>query len=119
MDESSSALRCSSIRKDGTTTITVVGELDIATAGQLREYAEEALRCGPRRLVLDLGGVSFFSAAGLAVLEMLSESAARHSAGLMLGELSPAVTHVLSVVGMEGQYAAAVPGSAEMQGDLT
>jgi len=99
-------LYLSSQKQDGTTTVTVTGEVDIATASQLRDYAEEALRPAPRRLVIDMGGVSFFAAAGISVLSALADSAAGHGTELLLGEVSPAVTRVLLAVGaLPGQPA--------------
>ena len=97
-------LYLASQRRNDTTTVTVAGELDISTAGQLQAYAEEALRSAPRRLVLDLSGVSFFSAAGVTVLTELVDSAAAYGTDLLLGEVSPAVTRVLRALGMAGQY---------------
>ena len=97
-------LYLASQRRNDTTTVTVAGELDISTAGQLQVYAEEALRSAPRRLVLDLSGVSFFSAAGVTVLTELVDSAAAYGTDLLLGEVSPAVTRVFRALGMTGQY---------------
>jgi stage II sporulation protein AA (anti-sigma F factor antagonist) len=100
-------LYLTSQRWNDTTTVTVAGELDISTADQLQAYAEEALRSAPRRLVLDLSGVSFFSAAGITVLSALVDSAAADGTELLLGEVSSAVTRVLGTLGMAGHYPSA------------
>ena len=97
-------LYLTSQRWNGTTTVTVAGELDVSTADQLQVYAEEALRSAPRLLVLDLSGVSFFSAAGVTVLTALVDSAATYGTDLLLGEVSSAVNRVLRVLGMAGHY---------------
>jgi anti-anti-sigma factor len=97
-------LYLTSQQRNDTTTVTVAGELDISTADQLQAYAEEALRSAPRRLVLDLSGVSFFSAAGVTVLTALVDSAATYGTDLLLDEVSPAVTRVLRALGMAGYY---------------
>jgi anti-sigma B factor antagonist len=54
-------------REPGYTTVTVAGELDVATAPQLREHLV-ALLAGHRPLVIDLDRVSFCDATGLGVL---------------------------------------------------
>lgn len=102
-------LRLAAHRWDDVVTVTVAGELDVATAGQLRAYAEEALQSDIRELVLDLAGVSFIAAAGLGVLVALSASAARRDAKLCLGEVSPAVERLLRITGMDGRFPLAPP----------
>jgi anti-sigma B factor antagonist len=49
------------------------GEIDISTAGQLRAALEEAIAADPG-VVVDMGGVSFFDAAGLRVVLEVAES---------------------------------------------
>jgi anti-sigma B factor antagonist len=48
--------------------VAVAGELDISTAGVLRQAVVEALRPDPENLVIDLTDVSFLGSAGLAAL---------------------------------------------------
>src|SRR5215469_15558536 len=49
-------------------TVTVTGELDIATARALRHQLLEVASAHPERLVLDLGGLVFVDAAGVRAL---------------------------------------------------
>ncbi|NUT47159.1 MAG: STAS domain-containing protein [Saccharothrix sp.] len=52
---------------DGTTVVTVSGEVDILAADRIQDYlVPEGL--GPDRVRLDLSGVTFMGVAGLAVL---------------------------------------------------
>jgi anti-sigma B factor antagonist len=100
-------LRLSSRRRNGTATVIVVGELDIATADQLLAYVQKVLDLAPRQLILDMTGVSFIAAAGLGVLAVLAGSAAGYGAEFLLGEVSPAVARLLKVAGMAERYPSA------------
>jgi anti-sigma B factor antagonist len=100
-------LHLSSRRLNGTATVIVVGELDIATVGQLNAYVHRALAAAPRRLILNMSGVTFIASAGLGVLAELADSAAGCGAELLLGEVSPAVTRLLEIFGMAERYRSA------------
>jgi anti-sigma B factor antagonist len=63
-----SDLAVSSHQVNGITVLTVVGEIDTATAPVLTEKASQALTDGPVALVIDLTDVEFLSSAGLEVL---------------------------------------------------
>ena len=52
----------------GAVVVTVVGEIDSATAPQLDELLHTAAAERPEHLIIDLEQVTFFSAAGLAAL---------------------------------------------------
>jgi anti-sigma B factor antagonist len=100
-------LHLSSQRRNGTTTVAVAGELDIATADQLLAHAQNALDLAPRRLILDMSGVTFIAAAGIGVLVVVAGSAAVCGAEFLLGEVSPAVTRLLKIAGMAECYPSA------------
>lgn len=51
-----------------TTVLTVVGEVDMATAPALQTAIENALAGRPTTLVLDLSAVTFLASAGMAAL---------------------------------------------------
>jgi anti-sigma B factor antagonist len=55
-------------REPNCVVIHVDGEIDYGTASQLREEAASAVEAGNRRLVLDLGGVTFCDSSGPGVL---------------------------------------------------
>jgi anti-sigma B factor antagonist len=75
----------------------VDGEIDISTADQLRTALEKALSADPT-LVVDMGGVTFFDAAGVRVL--LQVAAARNGAGPLTLLNAPRVKRVLDIVGL-------------------
>jgi anti-sigma B factor antagonist len=55
--------------------VAVSGEIDLATAPQLRAALDDALDAGPRELRLDLGGTTFMDSTGLHVLFALNAEA--------------------------------------------
>ncbi|MCM6777236.1 STAS domain-containing protein [Nocardia sp. CDC159] len=55
-------------REGEVVTVTVVGEVDLASAPRLRTALDEALADSADVMVLDLSGVGFFGSIGLAVL---------------------------------------------------
>lgn len=58
-----------SVSTDSTrTVVTVSGEIDLATQGQLRAQLNELIVAGKVNLVLDLSGVSFVDSTGLGAL---------------------------------------------------
>jgi anti-anti-sigma factor len=80
----------SGLRRDGTrpfvvhvqgrsddTLLSPAGELDLATVGSLRDRAEDALRTGCIRLVIDLRGLDFIDSTGLRLLISLHQRALR------------------------------------------
>ncbi|MFI6603263.1 STAS domain-containing protein [Nonomuraea sp. NPDC050536] len=104
------ALRLSTMRCDGTVTVTVAGELDIATTGQLRAHVAHALTEGRwSRLVLDVGGVSFIGAAGLGLLIALQRLAHGQHTALYLAGVTPSLLQLLRVTQLEGHFRRAGP----------
>ena len=98
------ALRLSTSRHNGVVTVTVAGELDIATTGQLRAVAEDALRGGARQLTLEMTEVSFIAADGLGVLVALATQARRQDTRLVLGKVSPAVARLLEITSLDRHF---------------
>ena len=86
-----------------------VGEIDLATVGQLRARIGELLSAGPSRLVLDLHGVTFMDSTGLRlVLELLQSSRENHWE-LSLTEVPPAVQRVFELSGVLDALPLGVP----------
>ncbi|MGB3771380.1 MAG: STAS domain-containing protein [Rhodococcus sp. (in: high G+C Gram-positive bacteria)] len=67
-ENSAEAFRVDTESVDGTTVLTVVGELDLATASILRDAVDSARRHTQTGLVIDLAGVDFLASAGMTVL---------------------------------------------------
>jgi anti-anti-sigma factor len=84
------------------TLVTISGEVDIATVGELREHL---LAIPDRHTVLEMSGVALLSAAGLTVLLELQDRLARVGARVVLAAGSACVRRVLTVTGLDVQLA--------------
>ncbi len=85
---------------DGLATVTVLGDLDCATAPRLRATLE-GMAAGQSVLV-DLSGTDFMDCAGVGVL-VSSQRRLRHLGGdLVVGSPSSAVLKVLDITGVLG-----------------
>jgi anti-anti-sigma factor len=92
------------VEADGATVIYVRGEIDIATAGRLRDVIEPHL--GPRQsIVLDLGGVEFMDSQSLKVLEQARGRLTADGGSLVLRNPSEAARRLLTVARTEGLLA--------------
>ncbi|MEV7043386.1 STAS domain-containing protein [Amycolatopsis sp. NPDC051061] len=86
---------------DRSTLVAVVGDIDLATVAILVECAETALRTGGP-LVVDLGGVTFCSGAGLRALRRVQRRADEAAVPVAWVVCTPAVWRVLRGTGVTG-----------------
>ncbi|SCE99005.1 anti-anti-sigma factor [Micromonospora saelicesensis] len=77
--------------------IVVSGEVDMSTAHLISELAEHVITRRPARLVLDLSGVTFFSAHGISALLRTQRAAESAEVTLALRAAAPCVTYLLAV----------------------
>jgi anti-anti-sigma factor len=85
---------------EDTAVLAVQGEIDMSTAGCLREQALAAL-AARRHVVLDLSRAMFFDSSGLRVLHELQEDALRRSrTAPVLRGVRPQLANLLRVTGM-------------------
>ncbi|HUF58419.1 MAG TPA: STAS domain-containing protein [Actinomycetota bacterium] len=83
---------------DEATVIHVRGEIDMATAGRLRDAIEPHM--GPKQtIVLDLSGVEFMDSSSLHVLVQARGELTKNGGSLILRNPSRAAHRVLSVSG--------------------
>src|SRR5690349_619448 len=69
------AFRVEMTREHDTIRIAPVGEIDLATIGELRRHTTEAMTAGPGRLILDLREVTFLDSSALHLaVEVLERS---------------------------------------------
>ena len=88
-------------------TVTVSGELDIATRAAFEGYLEEVLQAGPGQVIVDLSRLSFVDAGGLRALVSLRSRADRQRTPLLLTGVSLRTLRILKIVGLDGQIAIA------------
>ena len=85
---------------DGTATVRVAGEIDIATADTVRQAVAVALEQRPAHLVFDLSAVDFIDSSGLAVLL----EAAKQSDSVRIDQASNIVRRVIVATGLSGMF---------------
>lgn len=76
------------------------GQLDMETAPHLRAAIDTLIRDGNRRIVVDLGGLTFCDSIGLSTLVVAHRSCAEGGGYLRLARPSPFVLNLLTVVGV-------------------
>lgn len=87
---------------DGTTTVGVVGELDLATVSTLREAVEVAIAAPADRLVIELSELAFIDAAGLNILlDTYKRLTQCGEFGLVFEGVGPRVRRVFEICGLE------------------
>lgn len=85
--------------------LSVTGEVDIATSGELDQALTDLLhRRSPRRLVVDLAGVGFLDSSGLRVLLNGSREAQLQGCRLTLTNVTPPVRRVLEITGVASLF---------------
>jgi anti-anti-sigma factor len=84
---------------DGWTTVTVAGELDLATVPQFAEAVRGALDA--HGVVIDLASVSFMDSAGVRALNTAFREAEASGRSLRIREaMQPSVVQILTLTGM-------------------
>lgn len=98
--QSPGALRISSSAsgQDGVR-LALAGELDLAGAPQLERSLQTIEQQGPRRVVIDLAGLSFIDSTGLRVLLQAQARLGEQGSELLLAPGEPAVQRVFDVTG--------------------
>lgn len=86
------------------TALFVGGEIDMATAPQLREAALEALRASPPQLDIDLADVTFMDSTGLYVLIATMRRAELLGIGFTLCRLPARITRLLELAGAKDLF---------------
>jgi len=87
----------------GTVVCTAVGEVDVATGPLLLDRLQKATSDEPRHLVVDLSGVTFFSAAGVEVLMQALTAQQGRYAMVLVGNSRP-VMRVLDVLKLAQRF---------------
>ena len=101
----------------GASVVRPVGDVDTATAGQVRGAVEGEVAAGAQHVVIDCAGVAFMGSAGLALLVEQREAAERRAGTLRLVALPRAVSRPLQVTGLlelfevHADLESAVPGA--------
>jgi anti-anti-sigma factor len=102
MSESSpapGALRISCVFHDGTASVALEGELDLASARQMEERLTAIEDRRPARLIIDLGQLDFIDSTGLRLLLQADARAREQQYELVLRPGQPSIQRVFEVTG--------------------
>lgn len=92
-------LTISSAVQDGTVSLSLEGELDLAGARQMEESLAAVERESPSRVIVDLGRLVFIDSTGLRLLLQADSRAREHGYELVLRPGAPDVQRVFEVTG--------------------
>ncbi len=88
---------------DGTTVLSVAGEIDLAVAEDFVGVAQACLQQS-QGITLDLGEVTFIDSSGLGVLVRLRKEAESQSKSFALTNVSSSVRRLLEVTGLDSTF---------------
>lgn len=88
-------------RSDGTVVLRLQGDLDVATAAELRRALAQALEGAPSSLVLDLAELSFVDSTGIGALVGASRRAREVGSSFVLRSPVRAVEKALRLTGVD------------------
>jgi anti-sigma B factor antagonist len=91
-------------RLPGHLVIAVCGELDLATTAALRGRMFTALNNTTKPVIIDLSGVSFCDASGLALLVGVHRRAKLHGLTVILAAPRPNVSKLLRITGLDRAF---------------
>lgn len=84
--------------------LVLTGEIDIATAGNLREAAERSIAVPPARLVLDFAGITFCDSQGLSALIALNREVKAAGSRLVFVNVGEFMGRLLDVTGLRAAF---------------
>lgn len=118
MNQHSTRTRLFTRRLLGHTVIAVHGELDFATTAALRDRMATVLDVTTTPVIVDLSGISFCDASGVAMLIGAQRHAARRGLTVSLAAPRPNVSKILRITGLDRTFTihstvtAALPAAA-------
>ncbi|MGN9813680.1 STAS domain-containing protein [Micromonospora sp. BQ11] len=81
--------------------VEVRGELDMATAPQLRDNLQRLIDAGDRQVVVDLAGVGFMDSSALGTLVVMFKALRDVDGRLCLAAVQPGVRRLLSITSVD------------------
>jgi anti-anti-sigma factor len=80
----------------GVLTLSIAGELDLASVESVHETIDEVLNGHPERVVFDLGGVTFMDSSGIAMMLQVS----KRVGNVEVRNVTPIVRRVIEAAGL-------------------
>lgn len=91
----------SAVRNEGDLRVTLAGELDVHTAGQVELRLTDLAASGHRSLVLDLSGISFCDSSGIDLFMRVHDRCRLAGTRLRLCGVPPLVAKSMRVLGAD------------------
>ena len=88
----------------GTPTVTVEGEVDVATAPALRDELYRLIDRGTKRIVVDLAGMDFIDSTGLGVFVGALKRSREGGGELELRSPKPAARKIFNITGLSSAF---------------
>ncbi|MBK6433954.1 MAG: STAS domain-containing protein [Anaerolineae bacterium] len=86
--------------------VNINGRIDGSSAPEMEQALKALMDSGHYRLVLDIGGVTFLSSAGIRVLVSTWKTVRRFNRGdLRLANVPPRISEVLDLTGLNDHFA--------------
>ncbi len=96
-------LSISKSQQDGVTLVSVVGEVDVSNASELRENLDAALAQGVAAVTVNLAEVAYIDSTGIGVLVGAATRAAEDNVAFKVANPQANVRRVLGLLGVEQQ----------------
>ncbi len=84
--------------------LTLAGEIDMATTGELKAAVDRTLREPPSRLVLDFSRVTFCDSQGLSTLISLRRQITAAGCQLVLANIGDFMRRLLEITGLQAVF---------------
>jgi anti-anti-sigma factor len=84
--------------------LALTGEIDMATANELRAAADRSLLDPPGRVVLDFAGVTFCDSQGLSTLISLNRQVSAVGSQLVLANIGDFMGRLLEITGLRAVF---------------
>jgi len=91
-------------RRGHVSVVTVSGDVDAATAPDLRQWLDEMLKDGQTRLVIDLSQVKFMDSSGLATLVQVFKRVRAGNGEVRLCSLQPPVRRIFELTRLDRAF---------------
>jgi anti-sigma B factor antagonist len=92
---------CAAVLDDDVHVVSVVGELDLHTTGDLSAELEGAIEQAPRRLVVDLAGVTFIDSTAIGALVAAAKHARAIDARTIVVTDDPHTRKIFRITGLD------------------
>ena len=97
-------LKVNQQRTEAGAVFVLTGEIDMATAGELRAAAAEALASAPDRITLDFAGVTFCDSQGLSTLIAINREATQSGSRLVLVHVGDFMSRLFDITGLRAAF---------------